>query len=419
LRTGVWHGDRVLDLPFPVEWQVTVLWPPTPAPISDEVIASCLAAPAGQPPLAELCRGKARPTIIVDDTQRPTPVARLLPHVLRQFREAGIAPGAVRILVAAGTHGAPGARALMQKLGPAANQCHIIVHDPGRHVADLGSIPSGIRVFANRELVTSDFLLTVGGIYPNHAAGFANGPALTLGVLGWKTLRELHAADPFALPAGGADNPKFMRIIHEINARIGIQTMLSVQVDAERNIVRLACGDPAVYHDAEMEFARTAYRAPLPDDADVVISNGYPSDVSIASIEQYALEPLRYARSSASRIVLGSCPEGMGVPDPLPAPRGPFARWRQWWNRWGRTGAEEGGARASPPRGPSRHENPIWLYRTATNGASVPARIGDILVTGSWQQIVEATRSEQAGKPFLNVYLYPCAPIQFLSDQPP
>src|SRR5207245_5471659 len=104
-------------------------------------------SPAGQPTIRELCRGKARPLVIVDDLHRPTPAFRVVPALLRQFEDAGIAPRAVGIIMAPGTHGAPPADALVKKVGAAAaGACRLYVHDCNRNVVKLGRTSFGTPV---------------------------------------------------------------------------------------------------------------------------------------------------------------------------------------------------------------------------------------------------------------------------------
>ena len=115
IRTGAWYGDVPLALSFPSEWNVEVRWPNTPRRSTDNEISSCLARPIGKPSIADLCRGKSRPLVIVDDLNRPTPASRVLPFVLRQFQRAGIAANAVRILLSTGTHGRQAKRLLLAR----------------------------------------------------------------------------------------------------------------------------------------------------------------------------------------------------------------------------------------------------------------------------------------------------------------
>src|SRR5438876_9295944 len=105
LRTAAWHGDRRLDLQLPDEWDADVFWPRTPPPLSNGQIAACLESPINQLPMRQLCNGRTRPVIIVDDLNRPTPVSRVMPFVLSQLRDAGASLKNVTIVVASGMHG--------------------------------------------------------------------------------------------------------------------------------------------------------------------------------------------------------------------------------------------------------------------------------------------------------------------------
>jgi len=111
--------------------------------------------------------------VIVDDLNRPTPTDRILPFVLACFPD----PSRVSVVVATGTHGAPLPAALDRKIGSVG--CRVVVHDPTR--GDL-----------NEEVGAADFVTGIGGIYPNHTAGFGGGSKLALGVLGFRQIESLH-----------------------------------------------------------------------------------------------------------------------------------------------------------------------------------------------------------------------------------
>ena len=180
LRTAAWYGDHLVTVPMPATWQVTVFTPqPVPA-LTDGQIAERLEAPAGQAPLRELSRGKVRPLIIVDDLNRPTPAARVIPAILKQLNDGGISARDVTILMGPGTHGAPRPDALLKKVGRgAASLCRLVVHDCNRDLVRVGRTSFGTPIWVNRQVAASDFLIGVGGLYPNSTAGFG-GPRIML-----------------------------------------------------------------------------------------------------------------------------------------------------------------------------------------------------------------------------------------------
>jgi lactate racemase len=146
LRTAAWHGDRELPLAFPTDWDVSIVRPDTPAPLSEAEIAGVFEQPVGHPRISELARGKSRPLVIVDDLTRPTPADRVLPFVLRELHSAGVSPPDVTLLMAKGTHGAPSPDAMTKKVGPeAASSCRLLVHDDLRDVVKIGHTSFGTR----------------------------------------------------------------------------------------------------------------------------------------------------------------------------------------------------------------------------------------------------------------------------------
>jgi nickel-dependent lactate racemase len=417
-RTGAWYGEQTLDLHFPSDWNVTVLWPQTPPALSD--IVERLERPVGQPPIREICRGKSGPLVIVDDLNRPTPVARVMPFVLEHFRRAGIAPAAVRILLATGTHGAPRADSVRKKLGPeAASGCQVLIHDSKRNVAAIGRTSFGTPVFVDKEVLSSDFVVGIGGVYPNHTAGFGGGSKLALGVLGFRSIMQLHFGHRSMRWGQAEQGNALRRDLNEIAAMIGLNTIISLQINSDRKVIRLTCGDHSLYYDDEVAFCKRYFSAPLPTSADVVISNAYPSDLSFTVVHQKGITPLQHARPGASRIVVASCTEGAGHHGLTPVlNRPPFYRARQIARRLSLMTPRElaegvarrlhGGLRGKA----AERKNSIWLYRPGNHLEGLPANIPGFRVTDSWPEVLRAVETEQGGARRLKVVLYACAPLQ-------
>jgi nickel-dependent lactate racemase len=425
LRTAAWHGDRPLRLELPAGWRVTILRPSTPPPLSQDQIAAALDRPVGQPPIRELARGRSRPLVLVDDPTRPTPAGRVLPVVLRHLADAGIPAAAVRILVATGSHGPPHPRALAAKVGPeAAAACRVLVHDHTRGLARVGRSSFGTPVLVNREVLASDLVIGIGGIYPQHSTGFGGGAKLALGVLGKHSIVALHYRHPSMAGTYEVGND-FRRDLDEIAAMIGLRTSVSVHVDADRQPVRVTCGDHRRYYEEAVEFSRLAYRAPRPADADVVIANAYPIDVSLTFMRSKGLIPLLLARPGASRLLVSACSEGVGHHGLFPfidAPpwQRPLHLARTVAARPGavpakaarRLRAAAGGRGGGPATAAARH--PIWLYAPGRNPADLPAEIPGMTAVAAWPDALARVDQEQGGRRDLEVVVYPCAPLQVL-----
>jgi len=435
LRTGVWHGDRPLQLDFPADWEVEIFWPRTPPPLTDEQIHAALERPVESAPIRELCRGKSHPLVIVDDLNRPTPASRVMPHLLRHFADAGIPASRVTILMAGGSHGYSQSDPLRRKVGPlAAESCRLVVHDPACRGVNLGRTSFGSPVLVDRELATSDFVMGIGGIYPNQTAGFGGGTKLALGALELRAISWLHRTHPGVGWGNAAAECDFRKELNEIAERIGLRTMICTQLDAQREIVRLACGDPVRFYAGELAFARRTFGVALPEGADVVITNAYPNDLSFTFVWMKGLTPLKKCPPAASRIVIASCSEGLGSHGVYPVVNPPkFHAQRDALRRLsvmspsqiaqrlvGRVSrAVHAGANGSPASNhepkpaQAKHRNPIWMYRPGTHAETLPKTLRGIQIRNLWGEIIEAVRREQGDRHGLRVLVYACAPLQY------
>ncbi len=424
LRTGAWYGDEVLDLDFPNGWDVVVWWPRTPAPMSDRDIVATLETPTNQIPIRTQCVGKRRPLLVVDDLNRPTPVAAIMPFVLAQFRDAGLMMNCITILVASGMHAPPCRESLLKKLGPeAVSSCRVITHDYSRGLARVGKTRRGTPVDVNVELLRSDFVLGIGGLYPNHTAGFGGGSKLALGVLGGKTIAHLHGHQ--GVGWGGTPNNDMRKELDEIARMLQMNTMITLHVDADRKLVKIHSGDHFTYYDKAIEFCRTTYSAPAPHDANVVVSNTYPNDMSLTFARMKGMAPLdAWAPSAASRVAIAGCAEGLGRHNLFPLARFPELLWLQAVARRGsamsvgnigRKLVRKFAKSLGSAKIPKPQKLPIIVYWTYTPASPVPVSVAQMSVVRSWDRILKSVQLEQQHKTRLKVVVYPCAPLQILS----
>lgn len=426
IRTGAWYGDRLIRLGFPAEWDVTVLRPRTPPPITDGQILEALEHPVGQPPIRELCRGKSRPLILVDDLNRPTPASVVIRFVLRHFQDAGISPAQVRILVASGTHQPPQRDAILKKVGGAC-PCQLLVHNATRNLVKMGTTSFGTPILVNKEVAASDFVMGIGGVYPNNMAGFGGGTKLALGVLGFRSIAHLHYRHKSAGWGSGRGECDFRKDLDEIAGMIGLRTIISLSVNADREAVHVSSGDPLRYHREEIAFAIRTFHISPPRDANVVISNAYPNDLSLTFVHMKGTNPLRKCAPGVSRVAIASCSEGLGYHGLFPlAAASRLTRYQRSARRISALGLREiprsvkteilGPLRAKywqrqNPRF-SAAQNPIWVYQPEGSAKALPSQIRRYQIRRSWSDVLEAVRREQAGKEHLRVLLYACAPLQ-------
>jgi nickel-dependent lactate racemase len=391
-----------------------------------------LESPVGQQPIRERCSEKTRPLIIVDDLNRPTPASRILPLLVRQLTDAGVPMRSITILIGAGTHAPPTADAVAKKVGvDLIHSCRVCVHDSNQDVVKLGRTSYGTPILVSREVVNSDFLVGVGGVYPNHTGGFGGGSKAALGVLGLRSIAALHFGHESVGWGSHTTKDTFRRDLDEIAQLIGLETGVFVVTDARRQIVDLASGDIRSLYTQFLMSTKDTFWVPRPDPAArIVISNAYPNDLSLTFARMKGTVPLTVAPTGASRIVVASCEEGLGFHGLFPfmnAPR--FHRYRMLQRRIAanlnnprrlvQKGATRLAGRIPIRRGErsvaSRDRHPTWLYCPSPDAlANLPPSIPGIRATSSWSEVVDGVNGEQNDDSPLRTLVYAAAPLQWL-----
>lgn len=437
VKTGIWREEKTLALDFPENWEVEVFWPDLPKPMTDMEVRDSLESPVGQASLRELAAGKSHPCIIVDDLTRPTPVRDVMPHVLAQLREAGIAPENVTVIVGTGTHADQDRNDLRAKLGrEAVESCRLIVHSDLRNNKYIGKTSFKTPVFVDQAVLASDLVFGIGGIYPQHTTGFGGGGKLALGVLGRRSIIGLHYGHK---SVGGNYNVEndFRRDVTEMAHMMGLETIITLHVDSFLRVVKVTAGDYDRYYRDAAEFSLQRYRAKVAQDADVVIANAYPFDTSLTFMRK-GYQALVVAPRSAMKIIVGAAHEGPGfhgifshgfskpprfarlielrrkaiVMGPRKFAEKAFARILRKAgagkpNKAAPTGSGES---FSVLKGLPRNTDHLWLFRTTDQGAAIEAVPG-ITVLHQWSDVIAAIRKER-GDEALKVRIYPCSPLQ-------
>lgn len=431
LQTGIWYNDHTIELLFPDDWEIRTCWPDVPPPLSEQEIRERINMPVNQDPLRKLAKDKSRPVVIIDDLARPTPVSRIMPYILEEFQAAGIRPENVRILVGTGSHGKQDEMALANKIGNEIySTCRVIVHNYRKNIRFVGKTSFGTPVHVNKEVLDSDLVCGIGGIYPQHTTGFGGGSKLALGILGRKSIVHLHFGGHGSVGGTYNINNTFRQDLEEIARMIGLNTIFTLHINARIELVNLTCGDHFSYYPEAANYSRTAYDAPLPVDANVVIVNTYPSDVSYNFMRK-AMKPLQCAPQSATKIAIGYYHEGVGEHGIFPQggnlridylralllkistmeKRVIFQKIKK--NLFGKKDTLPSLKPVNDQFAlPEKIDN-LLLYRP--EGANIPIPpIGGMHITSSWENILETIKKQHSSREALRVYIYPCASLQCL-----
>ncbi len=423
LSTGAWYEERQLVLEVPSSWRVRTHAPDTGDPLSDEEIAAAIRQPSGRS-LRELALDARSVAVIVDDLTRPTPAERLLPPLLAELGEAGVARDRVTIILGTGTHGPASSDAVRRKLGDTARGCRIAGHDDRGPSVALGRTSSGSHVAIDPVVAAADRVVAIGGVYPQNTAAFGGGAKAILGVLARRSIEDLHFGHGTDDGRYQIDND-FRRDLEEMAQLARLSFSISVLVDQHRRIVAIAAGDHRTYYRQMVEEAMRRYAAPPAGDADVVLANAYPMDVSATFARSKGIIPLLHAQRGASRILLAACPEGVGHHGlfPLQPPAGLRADLRALRRQLRYAPRSVPGLvaarlmrrfrRSAQASAPSH--NPVIWFVTAPGAAASLAALPSIRVLDDWDRVLDEVEREQGRREGLSVAVYPSAPLQVMA----
>ena len=180
-------------------------------------------------------------------------------------------------------------------------------------LAYMGKTDDGVEVWINRKVADADLVIGIGRIMPIEVSGFSGGGKILIpGCCGDVTNSEMHwkrvHVDSRQI-IGRRDNP-VRKSIDELARRAGLDFIVNVIMDTEKNIFDCVAGDLVEAHVEGCRRARPYHEVRLPGQADIVIVDGYPFDIEFWQVNK-ALDTAGLAvRKGGVVICVSPCYEG-------------------------------------------------------------------------------------------------------------
>jgi nickel-dependent lactate racemase len=296
-----------------------------PAPLAwPEGGRAALAAPAGARPLAAMARGARQVAIVVSDSTRGVPTARIMPMLLAELAAAGVPRSAVTVVIARGVHRPATAGEIEEIVGRERLGLRVVNHDPydPAQLVSLGATAFGTPLEVNRAVREADLRVAVGKVEPHEFAGFSGGRKSVLpGIAGERTIRVNHRPEmllsPAARPGQLEGNPIHQDML-EAAARLQIHFMVNLVVGQAGEILGMFTGEPGASHRAAVGFLRSFCQVSLPARPDIIVTTpGKPLNINLyQSVKPLiALAPLMAA--GGALVLYSACPDGVGTEDML------------------------------------------------------------------------------------------------------
>ncbi len=303
-----------------------VIRPQAVTPVADEdaAIAAALDAPLGTPRLEESVAPGSRVLILSDDNTRPTPVRRILPHVLARLQRAGVLERDIRILIASGTHRLMTEEEIRAKVGAdivarIRTDCHRC-HDQAS-LYHAGTSREGIEVWLNRALREADFVLGIGNVVPHPHPGWSGGAKILFpGVAGAQTVAAFHLVgtdDPTNYL--GRDDAPARRALESLAESAGLKFIINTVLTSDHRLYAIYCGHRRQAQAAAQRASRAVYGVPVQRRYDVVISNSYPAYLEFWQAGKGIFSADLILRPGGTVILTTPCPEGIGATHPKQA----------------------------------------------------------------------------------------------------
>lgn len=283
----IWYEESERYLDFPESWEVfPCLMEGHGSPrISPENIRTALKTPTGCLPLTELAKGKNEVAIIFDDISRPTRVAEIVPHILKELHAAGIPDRAIRFVCATGCHGAHTYLDFRKKLGAEImDNFPVYNHNVYENCTYVGETSQGTKLSVNSEVMGCDLKIAIGSVVPHPQTGFGGGGKIILpGIAAIDSIEAFHRLEFKAReegkwgtvgPGNYADNP-MVKDFTEAARLAGLDFKIDTLVNGKSEPCAIFAGAPeAVYYQA-VSHAVTHYATKSIPDADIVVVNTY------------------------------------------------------------------------------------------------------------------------------------------------
>jgi nickel-dependent lactate racemase len=260
--------------------------------------------------------------IISEDNTRVCPVDRIIPHILAEFKEAGVKRENIKIVVALGTHRPMTREELENKLGKEVVEEYEVINHMWRsedELVEVGLTDSGTPVKVNKHVLEADFKIGIGNVIPHRVSGYSGGAKIIQpGICGAEVTGETHwkaALIPIEEVLGVVENPVRWEM-ERIASKVGLNAIVNTVLNRNREVVDVVFGDYVKAHRKAVKAVDSIYKFKLEEKADIVVVDSHPADLDMWQAVK-ALFPAALAVKKGGIIVfLTPCPEGVSKEHP-------------------------------------------------------------------------------------------------------
>jgi len=324
-RIEIAYGKGTTPVDVPIDNLRGVLtlrsWQGLPDPTG--AVENALTNPIGSPPLAEIAYGRSDAVVVISDVTRPVPNKVILPPILRTLEESGIPREAITILIATGMHRPNEGEELIGMVGSEIVENYRIVNHKGDELdshVDMGVSEDGVPLLVDRTYCDADLKIVTGLIEPHIMAGYSGGRKGVLpGVCSLETMKVMHGYRMIQNPltsTGRLDDNPFHLTALALTRKVGVDFLLNVTINEEREITGVFAGDLDLAHRAGVKELDQYVLVELDEPVDIVVtgSGGYPLDRTFYQCIKGMVTSKNILKPGGTIVFASHLDEGMGSP---------------------------------------------------------------------------------------------------------
>jgi nickel-dependent lactate racemase len=254
---------------------------------------------------------------------RGTPVARVVPSILEELAEAGIADNQIRLICALGAHEAWDRITMSLKVGEdIVSRFQVHNHCCFLNCTYLGKTSYGSRVEVNSEVMACDLKIAISGVVPHPSYGFGGGGKIVMpGVSSYDSIFEHHGLvhRPWRQKIGKIscdgkgmfdDNPQ-PKDAMEFAKMAGIDFSIDCILNQKGEAVAIFAGELQQTHTKAVAMAKEHYRVADTRDNDIAIANAFckSNEATIAQASAF----LAVNRNGGDAVTIANSPLGQIV----------------------------------------------------------------------------------------------------------
>ena len=319
------YGKESITFEIPATFRVTLAKNNSKPSIKNisKATKDAITHPINSKPLSELIKENDSVCIIVTDITRACPDKEILSELIDQITKKTNVKN-LRLLVASGLHRKMTLSEKTAKYGEKLiSNFQIIDHDPKdeKNLITLGNTKNGTPIKVSKLAYESDFLISIGVVEPHQYAGYSGGyKTAAIGVASDETISKTHSRmflEHKKTRIGNIDGNIFNEDITEIGKKIGLDFIVNVILNDDKNIIGIKAGEPSETYKALVSTARDISETTIKKAYDVAVCGiGFPKDSNLYQTSRAASYlfylPTQVVKNGGHIIIPAVCDEGAG-----------------------------------------------------------------------------------------------------------